>query len=214
MQGLFLRKVAPVYPPLARQARIQGTVMLNAVIGKDGAILDLKLVSGHPMLAPAAMEAVRQWRYKPYLLEGTAVEVETNIQVNFALREDPPAQLPLDSDGKPSPDLGPAPSSAGGEAPQRVRVSQGVSTGLLVYRVQPVYPEKARRAYIQGTVLLQAVISKEGRIVDLKLISGPKELAPSAIGAVQQWRYRPYMLMGKPVEVETTVQVNFQLSLR
>ena len=59
--------------------------------------------------------------------------------------------------------------------------------------------------------LLQATISKDGRISDLKVISGPKELAPAAVGAVQQWRYRPYFLMGEPVEVLTTVQVNFRL---
>jgi periplasmic protein TonB len=83
--GLLIRKVQPSYPPLARQARIQGTVVLHAVIGKDGAIDNLTLVSGHPMLAPAAIEAVKQWRYRPYLLNGEPVEVDTEIQVNFTL---------------------------------------------------------------------------------------------------------------------------------
>jgi protein TonB len=77
--------------------------------------------------------------------------------------------------------------------------------------VQPVYPPEARQDRIQGTVILHAIISKEGRIADLRLISGPKELAPAAIGAVQQWRYRPYLLMGSPVEVDTEIQVNFRL---
>ncbi len=84
-QGLLIRKVNPTYPPLARQARIQGTVILRAVISKDGSIENLQLVSGHPMLAPAAIEAVRQWRYKPYLLNGEPVEVDTEVQVNFTL---------------------------------------------------------------------------------------------------------------------------------
>jgi len=70
---------------LARQARIQGTVVLQAVIGKDGSIQNLKVVSGHPMLAPAALEAVKQWRYKPYFLNGEPVEVDTTINVNFTL---------------------------------------------------------------------------------------------------------------------------------
>jgi protein TonB len=77
--------VNPVYPPLARQARISGTVVLRAVIGKDGSIQNLSLVSGHPMLAPAAIDAVKQWKYKPYLLNGEPVEVDTEIQVNFTL---------------------------------------------------------------------------------------------------------------------------------
>jgi len=85
VQGLLLSQVKPVYPPLARQARIQGTVLLQAQISKDGRIENLQLISGHPMLAPAAIEAVKQWRYKPYLLNGEPCEVDTQIQVNFSL---------------------------------------------------------------------------------------------------------------------------------
>ncbi|HEV3305858.1 MAG TPA: TonB family protein [Candidatus Sulfotelmatobacter sp.] len=83
--GLLIRKVNPTYPPLARQARISGTVVLRAVISKDGSIENLSLVSGHPMLAPAAIDAVKQWKYKPYLLNGEPVEVDTEVQVNFTL---------------------------------------------------------------------------------------------------------------------------------
>jgi len=83
--GLLIRKIPPTYPPLARQARIQGTVILQAQISKTGDIENLQLISGHPMLAPAAIEAVKQWKYKPYLLNGEPVEVETQVQVNFTL---------------------------------------------------------------------------------------------------------------------------------
>jgi len=84
-QGLLIRKIQPNYPPLARQARIQGSVLLQAEISKDGTIENLHLLSGHPMLAPAAIEAVKQWKYKPYILNGEPVEVETQITVNFTL---------------------------------------------------------------------------------------------------------------------------------
>jgi protein TonB len=97
-------------------------------------------------------------------------------------------------------------------APQRIRVSSGVSQGLLVRKVQPAYPPLARQARIQGVVILQAQISKEGNIENLQLISGHPMLAPAAIDAVKQWKYRPYLLNGEPVEVETQVQVNFTLS--
>lgn len=82
---MVLRKVNPTYPPLARQARIQGQVLLQAEISKTGDIENLHLISGHPMLAPAAIEAVKQWKYKPYVLNGEPVEVETQITVNFTL---------------------------------------------------------------------------------------------------------------------------------
>jgi periplasmic protein TonB len=84
-QGLLIHKVEPQYPPLAKQARIQGTVVLNAIISKQGAIQNLKVISGSPMLVPAAIQAVRQWRYKPYVLNGNPVEVETSVTVNFNL---------------------------------------------------------------------------------------------------------------------------------
>jgi protein TonB len=97
-------------------------------------------------------------------------------------------------------------------APQRVRVSQGVTQGLLIHKVQPAYPPLARQARIQGSVLLQALISKGGTIENLRVISGHPMLAPSAIEAVKQWRYKPYILNGEPVEVETQITVNFTLS--
>src|ERR1700690_2399857 len=96
--------------------------------------------------------------------------------------------------------------------PQRVRVSQGVTQGLVIRRVQPMYPPLARQARIQGSVLLQAEISKDGTIENLRLISGHPMLAPAAIDAVRQWRYKPYFLNGEPVEVETQITVNFSLS--
>jgi protein TonB len=96
--------------------------------------------------------------------------------------------------------------------PQRVRVSAGVTNGLLVHRVNPVYPPLARQARIQGMVMLQAQISKDGSIENLQLISGHPMLAPAAIEAVKQWKYKPYLLNGEPVEVDTQVQVNFTLA--
>ncbi len=84
-EGLLLKKVTPEYPPIARTAHIQGSVQLSAVIGKDGKIENLQVISGHPMLAQAALSAVRQWKYKPYVLNGQPVEVQTTITVNFTL---------------------------------------------------------------------------------------------------------------------------------
>jgi protein TonB len=84
-QGMVLHKVQPTYPPLARTARVQGSVLLAAVIGKDGTIQNLHVISGHPLLTQAALDAVRQWRYRPYILNGEPVEVDTQVTVNFTL---------------------------------------------------------------------------------------------------------------------------------
>ena len=85
LEGNLIRRVEPVYPPLARNARIQGKVVLVAVISKAGTIENLHALSGHPMLVPAAVDAVSQWRYRPYILNSEPVEVETQITVNFTL---------------------------------------------------------------------------------------------------------------------------------
>jgi protein TonB len=85
MEGLLIRKVTPVYPALARAARVQGTVTLAATISREGTIQNLTVTSGHPMLARAAVDAVQQWRYRPYLLNNQPVDVETTVTVNFTL---------------------------------------------------------------------------------------------------------------------------------
>jgi protein TonB len=84
-EGNVIYRVQPIYPTLARQARVQGTVELRAIISKAGTIENLVLVQGHPMLSAAAIEAVRQWRYRPYLLNDEPIEVETEITVSFLL---------------------------------------------------------------------------------------------------------------------------------
>jgi protein TonB len=83
----LVNKVQPFYPPLARQTRISGTVKLHAIIGKDGSVQQLVMVSGHPLLVQSALDAVRQWRYQPTLLNGEPVEVDTEIDVIFSLAQ-------------------------------------------------------------------------------------------------------------------------------
>lgn len=83
----LINRVQPTYPPLARQARIQGTVRLHAIIAKDGTVQQLEVLSGHPLLVQAALDAVRQWRYQPTLLNMEPVEVDTTIDVIFSLNQ-------------------------------------------------------------------------------------------------------------------------------
>jgi periplasmic protein TonB len=96
--------------------------------------------------------------------------------------------------------------------PTRIRISQGVTRGLLIHREEPTYPALARAARVQGDVVLSAVIDTNGQIQNLQLVSGHPMLVPAALAAVKQWRYKPYLLNGQPVEVETTITVIFTLS--
>lgn len=95
------------------------------------------------------------------------------------------------------------------EAPAKVNISSGVAAGMLVRKTAPLYPEIAKSAHVSGTVVLQATVSKAGTIENLRVISGPDMLRPAAMDAVKSWHYRPYLLSGEPVEVETTVSVVF-----
>ena len=85
LEGMLIRRVQPVYPPMAKAARIQGPVVVYALISKVGTMENVRAVSGHPLLVPATIDAVSQWRYRPYILNGEPIEVETQITVNFYL---------------------------------------------------------------------------------------------------------------------------------
>jgi TonB family protein len=189
MAGNLLTHASPVYPADAKAQHISGSVVLHALISKTGNIEDLTVISGPDELRASAMDAVKQWTYRPYLLNGEPTAVETTITVHYSLN----GQLPM-------PGSGPA------------LISSGVIAGNILTKVNPVYPADAKVQHISGPVVLHALIGKDGTIKDLQVISGPKELTMRAIDAVKQWTYKPYILNGNPTEVETTITVNYNLS--
>ena len=202
----------PHYPDEARDKGLQGQGLIKVLVGEDGKVESTEIVSGNPILARAAADAFKKWRFKPFIRSGKPVKVSTQLPFVFTYAgkienfpEKPvvgPTQLP-DSSGSPH--------SSDGSVIKKIRVSSGVAQGQLLHKVEPVYPPEAKRKRIQETVLLQATIGKDGVMKELKLISGPPELVDAAIGAVQQWRYRPYLLQGSPVEVETMVKITFHM---
>ena len=200
-QSKLIHQVRPQYPPLAKQARIQGTVRLTATIAKDGSVRHVEVVSGHPLLIEAAMEAVRQWRYQQTLLNGEPVEVVTLIDVNFTLEGGPGAEAVTQSVESPGFSL-----EEPGQA-QRIRVGAAVEQRKLLYSPEPLYPPLAQQARIQGTVRLEVLIAADGAVKQVRLISGHPMLAGAVLEAVKKWRYRPTLLDGEPVEVVTQVEV-------
>lgn len=375
--ALIAEKKPLKYPDAARNAGIQGVVVLNVVVAETGEVKEVSVATGDPVLAQAAADAVKQWKYKPYMVDHAPTEMETQVSINFHIKEEEHHQPPLGSfkDEKysndffgfeyrlssdwvretqamrkrvsasgQSPDVyvllaavhipqktapleadssfvlsaiesngrnceqyltaladsvrsrkeaqekgTSVPLSIGGhdfrradfnfrESPShrsflcaqskqyllqwniaglsmsavesvistlngivtvqpklsasvsaptdsnvkaetqnntqivRVRIAQGISQGLIVKKVPPVYPEQAKYARIQGTVLLSAIINKSGDVADLEVLDGPIELVVSAVNAVRQWKYRPYILNQQPVEVNTQITVNYVLS--
>ena len=137
------------------------------------------------------------------------------------------ARVPRNADDKPNtpvilqkvtivPEGQPLPPAPGqvpppGEGPKVVNISAGVAVGLLLSKTQPVYPIDAKKAGVSGTVVLAASIDTDGTVKELQVVSGPDPLQQAALDAVKQWRYRPYLLNGQPVEVRTTINIIFTL---
>jgi TonB family protein len=188
-----------VYPSQAREGKIEGEVVASFWVSGTGDVMSVRAFKGDRLLATAVEESVSKWKFKPVISGDKAIIVGATASFRFVLSDDDQRVNGV------VPEIGPA------RQPTRVRVSQGVSMGLLAYRVQPDYPPGARRARVQGTVILRAVIGRDGSIEKLTLVSGHPMLVPAAIAAVNQWRYKPYLLSGNPVEVDTEILVNFQL---
>lgn len=159
-------------------------------------------------------------RFRGYFIGGMimarsldALDQSASLFQNLSFREDERNPKCGMSELSNASEVDPAPNSplSSSTPPQRARISQGVATGLIVERVQPHYPEDARQARIQGPVVLKAEIDKNGDVQDLTPISGDPLLVTAAIEAVKQWKYKPFLLNGQPVAVETQVTVNFQL---
>ncbi|MFZ0285437.1 MAG: energy transducer TonB [Terriglobales bacterium] len=103
------------------------------------------------------------------------------------------------------------PASVPRPGPQTLKISQGVSQGLLIKKVAPIYPQRAMQAHLQGSVQLLATISKNGDISHVKLLNGEPVLAQAAMDAVKQWKYKPYLLDGQPMDIQTQITINFSL---
>ncbi len=189
----IVKKVDPVYPPIARQARISGVVHLQVVIATDGTMKNMSVMSGHPLLVPAALNAARQWTFAP-----PPRELTTYLDIPFML---PPGEAPA----------GQAFNATLPVTPARIKVGGNVQASKLVKRVFPFYPPQARAEGIEGNVTLQIVISKAGKVIDATAIEGSPVLAEAAIKAVWQYEYQPTLLNGEPVEVGTTVTVPFRM---
>jgi protein TonB len=153
--------------------------------------------------APAA-SGVALWLHPTGISDGP----EPNFDPNLKMGEGPAGlgNLAIGT-GTPGPMVTVAPARKSGP----VVLSKGVTAGMLLAPIQPVYPAIARAAGVQGTVMLEAVISKAGRIESLRAVSGPAMLRGAALDAVSAARYRPYLLNGEPTEVQTTVTVVFRL---
>jgi TonB family protein len=237
----IIRKVDPEYPELARRARVEGEVVLNISVNEEGYVSNVEVIRGHQLLRQAAVDAVKQWKYEPALSNGKPSAAKTTVMVHFVLPEDPtipPQGIAGGIVGKiPGGVVGGIAGGipggkgaiAGGTEAATVDPKQFIKeehdssqqTGQiieinapesnLIRKVPPEYPELARRARVEGEVVLKISVNEEGYVSNVEVISGHQLLRQAAVDAVKQWRYEPTVLNGKPVPVIATITVNFVL---
>ncbi len=186
----IIRKVNPIYPDEAKKKGLQGVVTVEAVLGKDGRVKTARAVgSPEPLLAQAALDAVKKWEYEPFVTEGGCQEVIFTVTITFALQ---------DGDKK-----------AAGAAPTRLDEAQ---KPRIVKKVKPVYPEAALQEKLQGTVVIEIYTNEKGQVRAARILeSASPVLNDAALKAVKQWEYEPFVKDGKAVPVAFTVTVTFSL---
>jgi TonB family protein len=202
-------RVVPQYPEMGISNRILNNELLDIVIDEQGQVVDAKVKMGHPAFAKASLDAVKQWKYRPFLLNDAPVRVATTVYILYRLAGQeggsPPVEnvpVSVSSIGKPDGQLGDS---------SRPRLNRETLEGRRTKFVEPKYPPMARIASIKGEVVLAVVIDKEGHVASLRAVSGHPILVQSALDAVKQWTYSPYLVNGEPVAVESTVKVSFDM---
>jgi TonB family protein len=203
LSAKLMHRVEPEYPPEASEKGIEGQVQLQILIDEEGQVAAAQVLGGDGLLAVAATEAVRQWQYLPFLLDGKPVRVNATVAVDFSLPKSRLTQASKSSIALPIKTE---------NSPPVYKVGNGVVPPRVLSRIEPHYTEEARDAKLQGVVALNAVISAEGVPQNIQVTQGlGMGLDESAVQAISQWRFAPATLNGAPVPVAINVEVNFTL---
>jgi len=189
----LLKSVEPVYPERARQAQVEGVVILEARTDEDGNVEDARILRSIPLLDQAAIDAVKQWKYEPLIIEGKARKVIFTVAVRFMLKS-----------GDKEKDLEKFAQGA-------VKAEGDIKPPRLIHSVEPAYPEDARKAGVEGVVILSIKTDATGHVQGVMVLRSIPLLNKAAIDAVKQWVYEPYIKDGKPTPIVFTVTVRFQL---
>ncbi len=191
----LIKQVAPVYPEEARKAGIEGVVILEAKADEQGHVIDARILRSVAPLDAAAIEAVKQWKYEPLVLDGRPRKVVFTVTVRFGLK---------DKDQELA-------KAVEKFALGAVKAEGDVKPPRLIKEVAPVYPENARQAGVEGVVILSVRADETGNVVDAMVLRSIPLLDQAAIDAVRQWVYEPMIMAGKAVPIVFTVTVRFVL---
>lgn len=224
--AFLMKKVMPIYSDDVKSINSSGQIVLAFTIDKTGKVAHAMVVDrdlwgrksvnvSDPHLRQTSLDAVKQWTYRPYLLNGAPVEIDTSVALLFDFSH---PNFPIVKLGE-APN-GPPPSNPAVNSVNSGKASLGefgkplidpkVAESRLTGRVEPQYPQMAKIAHIQGDVVLHILIDKQGHVAKVQQKSGHPILIQAAIDAVNKWDYQPFLLNGQPTDVETLVTVKFR----
>ena len=212
VNGRLVHKVDPRYPKEARKNKTLGIVVLEATIEKNGNVTDLSIISGDLILADAAVDAVRGWKFEPYTASGRPIQVRQKLTFNFGPGKktgelDARLAPPTLREGSPTPGIRKA---SPGET--FYAVGHGVTGPRAIYAPDPPYSEAARKGKYQGTCLLSLIVGVDGQPHDIQVVRAlGMGLDEKAVNAVNQWKFQPGTKDGNPVGVYVVIEVTFHL---
>lgn len=196
LRGSALNRTAPEYPRAAKEQNVEGDVVIEITIDEEGKVSNARAMSGHELLVDAALEAAKQWTFKPTKLNDQAVKVSGILTFRFKL-----GSL---AEATASSDLAQIDENI-------VKRSEGVIRGLATNRVSPEYPREAKEQNVEGDVTVQIIIDEEGKVVSAKATSGHELLQDVSVTAAKGWTFKPFELDGKPTRVSAELSFRFKL---
>lgn len=207
--GRLIHEVDPQYPKEARKNKLQGNVLLEATIDKGGTVTNIAINDGDLLLADAAVDAVREWKFEPYTRNASPLEVHQQLAFTFSPdkkvgeldRDLPPASLAHKSLGRVQ-----APAEG------TYRIGNGVTSPKAIFAPDPLYSKGARKAKYQGTCVLSLIVGSDGQAHDIKVTRAIGfGLDMNAVESVKKWKFQPGMKDGAPVATYATIEVAFHL---
>ncbi|MCJ7486433.1 MAG: energy transducer TonB, partial [Candidatus Aminicenantes bacterium] len=229
MPPKLIKEVEPVYPKIARQARVEGVVIAEATTDVYGQVIEVKVLRSIPLLDQAAVDALKQWVYEPMVINGTPRPVTFTVTLQFTLDDEkkPKAGEIGGVHGGVVSGIGGVTGGVQGGVSKGVEgeVKGGVAGGVagaqdlikfeadavravgkimpptLIKKVPPRYPEVARQARVEGIVILEAKTDEQGNVIDAKVLRSIPILDQAAVDAVKQWKYEPMLIDGKPRKI-------------
>jgi TonB family protein len=211
LQESAVRKAQPLYPPLAKAARVSGAVVVEITVDEEGDVISARAVSGHPLMKDCAVAAARGWKFKPTSLSGTPVKVIGTITFNFTMGDPPAGPDGAANSAGPGADRG---TGVGGAV---IEPSSGAATSVesrpvLLNSARPNYTDLARANHTEGTVVLRVLVGSDGLVKRIAIAKGlPDGLNEEAVRAAQQLRFKPAMKGGQQVAYWQTVEMSFVL---